>query len=347
VVNAAEESLLETRALSLRAAGVRLFLSVAIATLLLWLLMAFSDVTVADLLATWSKLSWKVYLAALLLHVALYVLRAVRFQILIPPDKRPAFGRLSVICAAHTMAAFILPAKIGEATYVLYLRNVCGVGAAEGIASLVISRVLDAATLFLGLAAACFALEWTGAYPALDWLAPLAVALTLCSAVLFYLSARGDLLVRMAVTLTRLLRLDRARSGARLLAKVETIAQALRQAGARRRLLGATLVSLPVWACIFLFCAVLARGLGLPQETTLADATFGSSLAILASFVPVSAFANFGTLETGWVLGFGVLGVPRDLAIATGTGLHLVQLINVVALGVLGHIGMGILARRR
>jgi hypothetical protein len=48
----------------------------------------------------------------------------------------------------------------------------------------------------------------------------------------------------------------------------------------------------------------------------------------------------------GWVLGFGLLGVPRDVALATGTGLHLVQLANVVVLGVLGHVGMGLASRR-
>jgi hypothetical protein len=60
-------------------------------------------------------------------------------------------------------------------------------------------------------------------------------------------------------------------------------------------------------------------------------------LAILTSLIPVSAFANFGTLELGWVLGFGVLGIPRDLALATGLGLHAVQLVHIVALGLISH----------
>jgi hypothetical protein len=47
------------------------------------------------------------------------------------------------------------------------------------------------------------------------------------------------------------------------------------------------------------------------------------------------------------VIGFGTLGVPRDLALATGTGLHLVQLANILVLGLLGHLGMGLFSRAR
>gem|GEM_PF-3877678 len=63
----------------------------------------------------------------------------------------------------------------------------------------------------------------------------------------------------------------------------------------------------------------------------------GSSLAILTSLIPVSAFANFGTLELGWVLGFGTLDVLHDLALATGLGPHAVQLVHFVSLGPISH----------
>jgi hypothetical protein len=46
------------------------------------------------------------------------------------------------------------------------------------------------------------------------------------------------------------------------------------------------------------------------------------------------------------VLGFGILGVPKDIAVATGLGLHIVQLANVIALGLLGHVVMGALRKR-
>jgi len=86
--------------------------------------------------------------------------------------------------------------------------------------------------------------------------------------------------------------------------------------------------------------------LGIGTQIGLAEATFGSALAMVTSLVPLSAFANFGTFEAGWVGGFGLLGVDRETAVATGVGLHVVQLVHVVFLGVLGHIGMALWSRR-
>jgi glycosyltransferase 2 family protein len=324
----------------------RIGLSLVLAAVLLAPLFVWGGLDVHELAATWKQLTWSVYLSSLGLHVALYFLRAVRFRVLMPPDERPAFLPFLSVCASHTMAAFVLPAKIGEATFVVYSKEVCGVSAATGIASLVVSRVLDLATLAAGFAIACFVLDATGAYPAIGWFRAVGAGLAVFSVFGFFVSARGDLLVGVAAAVTRMLRLDRFAAGRKSLAKATEIAAALRLAGGQGRLLTASLVSIPIWIVVFVFCAVLARGLGLPPETSLAQATFGASLAILTSLIPISAFANFGTLEAGWVLGFGVLGIPKDLAAATGLGLHVVQLVNIVAIGVVGHVAMGFYKKR-
>jgi uncharacterized protein (TIRG00374 family) len=326
--------------------AARIALSLLVAAALLALLFAWGGVDVHTIAQTLGRLTPATYLAALGLHLALYVLRAIRFRILIPPRHRPAFLPFLSVCAAHQLAAFALPAKIGEAAFVVYSRQACGVPAAQGIASLVVSRLLDLATLAAALAIACFTLELTSAFPNIAWFTALGLGSSLIALLLFGLSARSDLLVNGAARLSRLGRFDRTVLGARVLSKVEETAVALRTAGGEGRLLGATLISIPSWILIFLFCAVLARGLGLPPETTLAQATFGSSLAILTSLLPVSAFASFGTFEPGWVLGFGLLGIPKDLALATSIGFHVVQLVNIVAIGIVGHAAMGALAKR-
>jgi len=325
---------------------IRVLASLLLAAVLLVPLFWYGGVDAADLERTWGRLTWKVYATALLLHVAMYVLRAVRFRVLLPPAERPPFAPLLAVCGAYTMAAFVLPAKIGEASFVLYGNRVCGIGASAGVASLVVSRLLDLATLAGGFAVACFALQASHAYPDVHWFGTAGAGLIAISAVCFFLSARGDVLVRIVTALVRALGLERIDLGRRVLARAEQVAAGLRLAGGEGRLFAATLVSIPIWLSIFLFCAVLARGLGIPEETTLAQATFGSSLAIVTSLIPISAFASFGTLEAGWVLGFGVLGVPHDLAAATGLGLHVVQLANVIAFGVLGHLAMGAWSHR-
>lgn len=327
--------------LALRVAGSLVLAAALLVPLALW-----GGVSADDLRATAARLSVETYLSALGLHVALYVLRAIRFHALFPPESKPSAGPFLAVCAAHTLAAFVLPAKIGEATFVLYANRVTRTPASAAVASLVVSRLLDMAVLALGFGIACITLHLWGGYRGIGWFVPVGVALVLVSAGVFVLSSRGDLVVELGAWIARRFRLQHTRAGAKLFEKTAALGVSLREAGADGRLVRAVLVSIPIWLVIFLFCAVLARGLGLSSATTLAEATFGASLAIVTSLIPISAFANFGTLEMGWTLGFGVLGVPRDLAVATGLGLHVVQLANVVALGVLGHVGMALAARR-
>jgi uncharacterized protein (TIRG00374 family) len=325
--------------------AVRVLVSLCVAAALLVLLMVLGHVDLADVRRTCASLSLEVYLESLAIYVCIYLLRTVRFRILLPPEHRPSFGATFSINAAYQMAALTLPARIGEATFVVYSNRVSDVPASEGLAALVVARVLDLATLALGLSIACLALAASGGYSNLPWLGWVGAASGAVAIVLFLLSARGDLLLALSDAIARALELDRFERGRKLLAMTEKTSEALRRAGGRGPLVRAALVSLPTWLLVFLFCAVLARGLGLPSETTLAQATLASAFAILMSLVPLSAFASFGTLETGWVIGFGLVGIDAKLATATGLGFHFVQLVDIVLLGVIGHVGMGLATR--
>ena len=326
--------------------ALRLALSLAVAAGLLAVLMLLGGIGVEDLLAGLRELSPRDYLVALALQIGLYALRAWRFHLLLPVERRPGILRLSSITASYTMASIILPAKIGEAAFVVYAGRVAGIPASEATACVFVARLLDVATLALGMSLACLTLWATGTYPNLLWLAPLGLVLLPFSLAVFVASARGDLLVGWIDRGSRLLGLHRTRTGAKLLGFGERLSIAMRAAGSRKRLYAAALVSLPSWLCLFLFCAVLARVLGLPPELTFSEATLGTGLAIATSLLPLSAFANFGTLEAGWVLGFHALGVEPSVAYATGVGVHVVQLANALLLGVLGHVGMAVAVER-
>ncbi|MEY4774902.1 MAG: hypothetical protein RIT40_1937 [Planctomycetota bacterium] len=324
----------------------RLLVSLAIAAAVMTPLWLWGGVDRATLEMTWSRLTLTAWLPAFALHAFLYVVRSWRFAVLMPADVRPPQRQLLPVCAAHTLATFVLPAKTGEATFVLYSGRTSGVPAPAAVAALVVSRILDMASVFLGLGVACVAMHVSGSWPAVAWFLPAGLVLLVLAAAGFALAARGDSLVAAVGWFVRVLRLSTTKPGQWLLTRADAFAVALRQAGSPMRLASACALSLLAWLVIFLFCAILARGLGIGTQIGLAEATFGSALAMVTSLVPLSAFANFGTFEAGWVGGFGLLGVDRDTAVATGVGLHVVQLVHVVFLGVLGHIGMALYSRR-
>jgi len=320
-------------------------LSLAIAAGLIALLLDWADIRPAQIAATLRRIDPRAYWSALFVQAAIYPLRALRLSILIPSAHRPTVARLLPITASHILAANVLPAKVGEASLVLYLRRVAGVPAAHGLALLLVSRLLDLATLTGGLALACLGLAATGEVGELTWLAPLGAALAVPTLLVAFLVARGERLLSRFRGVLAPLRLERTALGRRSQALLARVIEALAEVSGRRRLLGA-LATLPIWVCVFLFYATLARGLGL-EQFSFPMTVFGSGLAILGSLLPLSGFAGFGVQDMGWAAGFTVLGAPAELAASTGVAAHLIYLLHIAAFGLCGHLVMGFWMRNQ
>ena len=315
----------------------------AIAAALIALLLQWADIRPAEIAATLGRIDPRAYWSALAVQALIYPLRALRLSILLPAAHRPTVARLLPITASHILAANVLPAKVGEASLVLYLRRVADVPAAHGLALLLVSRLLDLATLTGGLALACLGVAATGDVGEFPWLVPLGASLALATLLLAWLVARGDRLVSLVRGVLALLRLERSALGRRVEALLARVIEALGEVSLRRRLLGA-LATLPIWICVFLFYAALARGLGL-EQFSFPMTVFGSGLAILGSLLPLSGFAGFGVQDLGWAAGFTLLGASPELAASTGVAAHLIYLLHIAAFGLCGHLGMAFLAR--
>lgn len=326
---------------------VRILLSLSAALLLLWALAVWGDVSPADVSATLRRIPLQTWALALAVHCGIYVARSLRFRLLLPRDERPSLAAVLAVSSAHNLAAYVLPARSGEATFVLYLKGSSGVSMGAGLASLVVSRLLDLAMLAALLALATFWLsrgEHWEATPAAGLVA--ALLLALLAGLLFFASFAGQRFVGLLHRVVRGLGLGKLRLGARLLERGEGLGETLSLVRASGGTPAAVALSGVIWLGVFTFYAILARGFGLPPEIGLVEAGFGSSLAVLTNILPINSLAGFGTQEMGWVFGFGLLGIERELAFSTGVGVHLVQLANVCALGLLGHIGMALLSNR-
>ncbi|TDJ74860.1 MAG: flippase-like domain-containing protein [Planctomycetota bacterium] len=320
--------------------AIRLSLSLAIAVVLIVLLMAWGDVGLGAVWNTLKSLDPAVYWTSLLVQAGIYLARAFRFRMLIPDARRPSFGRILPLTAAHSLAAYVFPAKMGEASFVLYLRRVCAIPGAHGLAVLAVSRVLDLAVVAGSLSAVCLLLGALGAAPHSLWLVQIGAALFVLTCGFAWLAANGDRLVTLVTGTARLLRLEPTRLGRTIAGAAERVRAALREVGRGRFWLGAAL-SLPVWLLVYLFYAILARGFGL-AGLTFAEAIFGSSLAVLSNLLPINGFAGFGTQDAGWVFGFTFLGVDQKLALESALAFHLVYVFNIAVFGLFGQVAMGL-----
>ncbi|MCK6445190.1 MAG: flippase-like domain-containing protein [Planctomycetes bacterium] len=317
-------------------------MSALVAVVLIGLLATWSGVSWADVVRVCKRLSPAAMASAFGVHLAIHAVRAQRFRALIPVAHRPGYFPTFAAASSHNLAAYVLPAKTGEVSLIVYLKKLCGVPNKVGLSALVVSRLLDVSTLALALGVASTYLALFEPDTAPRGILLFGTGCILGAAALTALAARGDLIVLAVASTVRLLGADRSRFGAKLLDRSAELGTALRDA-AGGALLVASLQSLAMWLGIFVFYAILAQALGLPETLGLAHTAIGSGFAVLSNLLPINSFAGFGTQEGGWVLGFGMLGVERELALSTGLGAHVFQLASTVALGLFGHLAMGLL----
>jgi uncharacterized membrane protein YbhN (UPF0104 family) len=316
--------------------AIRVTLSLALAGAVLAGLLAWSGVSLGAVFAAALRVQPSVLALSFGVLIALYGARAWRIRVILPDVLRPPGARLAAATAAWILDAQVLPAKVGEATLVWHLRRL-GVPAAEGFVALVVSRLLDLAVLLGAFGVAALALGAGEQGQRLPWLAPMGLVLVPAALALATLVARGATAWRVVPRTLQRLGAHGAGFPGRVHAFSLRVGEALAAVDPPRRV-GALLTSVLVWALILAYYALLARGLGI--DLGLGGLVFGASLAVLGGLVPASGFLGFGMLDVGWVAGFVVQGVPRELAVESGLAFHVLYLAGVGALGIVGHIAV-------
>lgn len=325
----------------------QVLLSLVITALLIGLLLRWTGIAAGDVLAAIRQVDPLWYGVALAVQLCIYPLRAARFACLLNHEgwhgqqQHATPAALIPVTMAHSLLAYLLPAKVGEASLMWYLGRGWQVPASRGTAVLVVSRLLDLVCVTGFLALACLFVGYAGLARSADKLVWLGWILLPFAGLMAWALGRGAQLVGMLAAMLRPLCQRTGKLGAGVQRLSARLQAALREIPGHR-LRRAALWSQGIWVGVFLFYALLARGFGM-EHLTLAEATFGAGLAILFSLLPVSAFAGFGSQDAGWVIGFVAVGVERALAAESGLAIHLIYAAHIVVLGVLGHAW----ARRR
>ena len=98
---------------------------------------------------------------------------------------------------------------------------------------------------------------------------------------------------------------------------------------------GGQIASLVLWTCLnwaavfALFFAILR---GLRMEVAVPGAVFGIAAAQLATALPLPSVGSIGVHEAGWVVGFGLVGLPAEDAALSGLAGQILTLLYSAAL---------------
>jgi uncharacterized protein (TIRG00374 family) len=253
------------------------------------------------------------------------VFRGLRLVLLLPTGLlRPVTA--SLVAATAQAAALFVPARVGEFALPLVLRRVTGCDLATAVGTLLAVRTLDLAALGTWAGAAILAI-WGLSHPLI-----LAAALLLLLAPLLLPAALAS--AEWIALRTLASRGPAGRRWTRRIRRIQRAIDALRNRP--MHLVGAVSVSLAMWAALWALAWFLLAAMGYRWEPI--EVVAGSAVASIANLLPFNLFGNLGTLEAGWTAAFVALGVPVEVAAATGFASHLWALLFAALFGALSWV---------
>lgn len=308
-----------------------LLISFALSLLLIGYLV--SQIPAGSIIAVISSMDpWYVVLGFLLYFLS-YILRTVRFQLLIPGNA--CFSDMLPVVSVHNLFNNLLPARTGELTYVYLLKKIHGKSLGEGMATLLTARIIDFIVIIAVFSVLMLLLNETGIPLEVLYISGLGLVILLAVLLLPIFFCRS-LMERFSgfnvpTSFGRLY--DRY---LRHIVNDTFIAlDSIRKSG-NTLLIVLILLTILLWGVMYSINYVLA--LAMHIEIPFVLAVFASSFAILTTILPIQGIAGFGTLETGWAVGFMLVGLPKETAVSTGFGFHAALLLYTILLGSMGLI---------
>lgn len=253
-----------------------------------------------------------------LIYGASNYLKGLRLRILLQDSQTPLLSYFS-IAGFHNFYNQILPARTGELTLVYYLKRYAGVKAGVAVYSLIVVRILDLVVVAIYFFISFMMLTWGNID--LYWLLPVLIlgflaVLSLLLLPLFVVVAKK--LVLAIVTRFSL----RGKLIGKLVQMIESVEQGVSASSVKGLFLPLTIVTLLIWAALYAlyYVTIIAVGVDVSPLQSIA----GSTGAILTNVLPVNGVGGFGSHEAGWAGGFVLVGLTKEIAIATALTSHLI-----------------------
>jgi len=277
-----------------------------------------------------SQLNWAWLMIAFCVTITNYILRTMRFKILLNLNDLP-FRYLFGVTNLYGMFLYLLPAKTGELTYPILLKNRLNVSLTEGAASLIVARFFDVATisLFLPFVLSTF---WKQLNLWIRYSAFAFIGIVFIVGLGLIGSTRSKS-IREKLFLMRIFRIQGLSRLTNILKNLFAEFQTIDQRGLYWQLWALTV---GIWTCIFTNFYIILISLGF--HVTYFQMIVVSIIMVPMTLLPIQGFANFGTHEIGWGTAFSLFGYSQSIALGIAINSHIILLFFILALGLIGYI---------
>ncbi|MFN2128405.1 MAG: lysylphosphatidylglycerol synthase transmembrane domain-containing protein [Anaerolineales bacterium] len=282
-------------------------------------------------LQTFTQLDFRWLAAAFGVYLINYVFRSLRFQTLLNLGSVP-FRHLFGITNLYGMYLYLMPAKSGELSFPLLVKNRLNVPLPESTAILITARFFDFATvaLFLPFVLVFF---WDMLHP---WVR---IVVFLFIGGVFLIGVGFIWLVRQPARTQRLQQIHTADFHPlvfRLWNSFIMFIQSMQAIDQRKQYVRNWLITIIIWFCVQTTFYFIVLSLG--ESLSFYQMFVVSIVMIPMTLLPIQGFANLGTHEIGWVAAFSLFGYPETNALKIAVSSHIILLLFVLLLGSLGLI---------
>ena len=307
-------------------------ITISLAALLL------SQIQIADIITTLVRVDPWCLIVGFVFYTCSYFLRALRFHILL--NRKVRLRDLFNIVCVHNMMNNILPARTGELSYIYLLKKLHNKKTGEGIATLFVARVFDFITISLLFIGSAFMLrDLPEISMKLVWV--IALFLGTISIFLIALLYFGKSFFKSVGRFCERFHWAKRYFVDYLLRKGEETVECSEKIKTSGKVIVIALIlnSFGIWLSVYSLNYILVSAMNI--NLSYCSIVFASTFAVFTTFLPIQGIGGFGTLESGWTVGFIAVGVTKEVAISSGFGYHIILWLYFLILGCWGLLRMG------
>jgi len=299
------------------------------------LALLFTQINLDDIIKTLITINPLFVLAGFILYTCSYFFRAWRFHILL--NKEVSIKDLFDIGCVHNAINNLLPARTGEISYVYLLKRINNKTTGDGVATLVVARIIDFIALIILFFIAIILIKDIPRI-ILDALWIIAFFAIFLLIVLIILLTRGKKFVIYVQKTAEKLHGEKNPWVVYFLRKGYETVESLDKIQIKKDIAVLIASSLLIWGFNYFVVYLLMRGMNFQLSILLV--ILGGTFILLTTVLPIQGIAGFGTTETIWTLVFVPLGLSLDQAIISGFCYHIIIIIYFSILGSYGWIAI-------
>jgi len=308
------------------------FLAIIITLVLVTILL--TQISPDDIIILFIRINPLYLCTGFILYLGTQFLRTWRFHLLL--NREVSIKKLFPVECIHVMLVNLLPARTGELSYVYFLKTEFEKTTGEGLATLIISRILDCIIVAVSFILFYFLIkEMPLVFHNIIIISM--VLLIILMLVLGMLLFFGNKCLNLLKKTATFINYDKINLGDYIIKKGEETIDSIEKFKTDKRGLpfSVILITIGIGLTTYIFFLLLAMGINihlLPLQIL-----FASSFAMFTFMIPIQGIGGFGTTEGGWALGFIAVGLPSEMAISSGFVFHIVNLLFAMILGIFGY----------